>query len=70
VGNLDTILLAADLTTADITLHRNGDNLELTINGTTDKLTVQSWFLNDSYEYQVEQIKFADGTTWDAAYME
>ena len=63
-GNLDTIQLADDLTTADITLQRQGDNLQLSINGTTDTLTVQNWFWNDSNEYQVEQIKFADGTIW------
>lgn len=64
-GNLDTIRLADDLTPADITLQRQGDSLELTISGTADKLTVQNWFWNDSYEYRVERIQFSDGTIWD-----
>jgi len=63
-GNLDTVRLAEDITSSDVALRRNGDNLELTIHGTTDKLIVQDWFLNDAGEYQVELIQFADGTTW------
>ncbi|MBM3300985.1 MAG: hypothetical protein FJY85_13645, partial [Deltaproteobacteria bacterium] len=66
-GNIDTIRLADDLTPEDIELGRKGDNLELTINGTTDKLTVQNWFWNDSTAYQVERIQFSDGTLWDVA---
>ncbi len=38
----------------------------LSINGTADTLRVNSYFYNDAtYGYQVEQIKFADGTIWD-----
>jgi len=65
-GVLDTILLAEDITVDDVTLRRNGNNLELSINETTDVLIVQNWFKDDSSEYQVERIQFSDGTVWDA----
>jgi len=65
-GNLDTIRLAEDVAPEDITFRRNGDNLELSIDGTTDKITVQNWFWKDSTMYQVEQIQFADGATLDS----
>lgn len=65
VGNVDTVRLADGLTPDNITLQRNDDDLELSINGTSDRLTVQGWFWNDSPEYQVERIHFGDGTEWN-----
>lgn len=55
----------------DIILKRiSGDDLVLSIAGTSDSITVQDYFLADgSSGYQVEQIKFADGTIWDVAYV-
>ena len=64
-GNLDVIKLAQGISPVDIKVARVGYNLELTILGTTDKLTVNEWFL--STDSQVEQVQFADGTLWDAA---
>ena len=65
-GKLDVIQLGNGVLTSDVTLKRDGDALVLTINGTSDSLRVNSFFANDAtYGYQVEQIKFADGTTWD-----
>ena len=65
-GKLDVIQLGDGVLTSDVTLKHDGDTLVLTINGTSDSLRVNSYFYNDAtYGYQVEQIKFADGTTWD-----
>jgi len=64
-GNLDTIYLAADMQPADVTLRRQNDELVLSIAGASDTLTVRGWFWQDSGEYQVESIQFADGTAWD-----
>ncbi|WP_122313497.1 calcium-binding protein, partial [Pseudomonas marginalis] len=64
-GNLDVIKLAQGISPSDIKVARVGYNLELTILGTTDKLTVNEWFL--STDSQVEQVQFDDGTLWDAA---
>ncbi len=48
-----------------LTAVRTGDDLELTIRDTTDKLIVQNWFHGESAEYQVERIQFGDGTIRD-----
>ncbi|MEW6141517.1 MAG: calcium-binding protein, partial [Thermodesulfobacteriota bacterium] len=64
-GNVDTIQLTDDITPVDVTLERKGENLVLSIKGTADRLVVEKWFWNDSTEFQVEEIRFADGTTWD-----
>ncbi|WUR14695.1 calcium-binding protein [[Empedobacter] haloabium] len=67
-GKVDVVRLGAGIAAADVTLKRDGDALVLSINGTADTLRVGSYFYNDaSYGYQVEEIRFADGTTWDLA---
>ncbi|RMN99474.1 Hemolysin-type calcium-binding region:hemolysin-type calcium binding related protein [Pseudomonas coronafaciens pv. coronafaciens] len=64
-GNIDTIKLASGIASTDIKASRTGDNLELAIIGTSDKITVRDWFY--SADSQVEQVQFADGTLWDVA---
>jgi Ca2+-binding RTX toxin-like protein len=64
-GNTDTILLGEGITPDDVSLNRDGEDLVLSLNVGADTLTVQQWFWNDSPEYRVEVIQFADGTTWD-----
>ncbi|MFI3045116.1 calcium-binding protein [Pseudomonas coronafaciens] len=64
-GNIDTIKLASGIASTDIKASRTGDNLELAIIGTSDKITVRDWFY--SAGSQVEQVQFADGTLWDVA---
>jgi len=63
-GNLDIVQLGAGITPADIRVTRDYYNLYLSINGTTDKLTLQNYFYGA--HYQIEQVKFADGTIWGA----
>ncbi|OWW20174.1 calcium-binding protein [Noviherbaspirillum denitrificans] len=58
----DTVELASDVVPADVTLVRDGNNLILGINGTTDTLTMMAWF-QDS-RFRVEQVRFANGTVW------
>ena len=73
----DRILIGADVLPNDVTLARvNGDDLVLSINGTSDRLTVQSFFTNitaiapfssNGYAvaaYQIERVEFTDGTLW------
>ena len=67
-GKLDVVQLGAGVLPTDVTVWRAGDDLWLAINGTADSLRVSNYFYNDAtYGYQVEQIKFADGTIWDVA---
>jgi Ca2+-binding RTX toxin-like protein len=67
-GNVDTIQISADVTMSDVGVTRNGDDLVLNINGTADQLTVQSFFVDSAH--QIEQVVFADGTSWDVATIE
>ena len=64
-GNIDTIWLGSNLTPEDVTLKRSGNNLVLKINDTTDTLTVQNYFGNNSTINRIEQIQFMDGTVWN-----
>ncbi|WP_260415092.1 calcium-binding protein [Pseudomonas cichorii] len=63
-GNIDVIKLAQGISPGDIKASRVGDNLELAIIGTSDKITVRDWFY--STDSQIEQVQFVDGTVWDA----
>ncbi len=66
VGNNDIIKLGAGITANDVQITRSGDAMVLNIVGSTDKLTVFSYFSNDGVNpYLVEEIHFADGTIWD-----
>ncbi|MNH50190.1 Bifunctional hemolysin/adenylate cyclase precursor [compost metagenome] len=76
VGNTDIVTFLEDVAPSDIEVKRNGDNLELTITGTTDKLTIERYFsAYPRYGYypvgengnKVEQFQFSDGTVWDIA---
>lgn len=65
-GKVDAIRIGAGVQPSDLTLTISGDDLVLSINGTSDKLRVYRFF----YQYpgnQVEQIEFAEGTIWDLA---
>ena len=70
-GNTDTILLGEGISTSDVILRRIDDmydSLEISIVGTTDKLTVRNYFdYGYTDEWMVEQIRFADDTVWDVA---
>lgn len=65
VGKVDAIEFAADVAATDVRLTRSGDNLILSVIGSTDKITVTSYFINDAASaYKLEEIRFADGTIW------
>jgi Ca2+-binding RTX toxin-like protein len=58
--------MGANIAPGDVALSRSGDHLVVKINGTADQLTLYYWFWQDLPNNRVEQIRFADGTTWDA----
>ncbi len=74
----DTLILGPSVAPSDVRLGRAGDNLTIGIEGTADRLTVQSHFApifvrplfsfigKTVSAYQLEQIRLADGTVWDA----
>lgn len=65
-GN-DKIVLAAGIAPTDVTVAEgdNGNDFVLSINGTADRLTLDNTNINDAY--RIEQVVFADGTTWTQA---
>ncbi|WP_459724434.1 calcium-binding protein, partial [Sideroxyarcus sp. TK5] len=68
-GNTDTIRLKAGVLPSDVTLSRDNNALILSINGTTDKISVANW--STGSQYRIERIEFLDGpngtigTVWD-----
>ncbi|WP_407278107.1 calcium-binding protein [Aromatoleum evansii] len=65
---VDTLAFGAGIKPGDVTLTRIGTeegSLKLSINGSTDSITVANWFIGT--EYRIEQVTFADGSVWDTA---
>jgi Ca2+-binding RTX toxin-like protein len=62
----DAIVFKTGISPADILLTRSNSSLLIRINGSTDSLTVSSYFNADaSTGYAIEALRFADGTEWD-----
>ncbi|MCE3222677.1 MAG: protein of unknown function, putative Hemolysin-type calcium-binding protein, partial [Nitrospira sp.] len=59
---LDQLEFVADIAPADLLLENHANDLVVKINGTTDQLTVQSYFVSPSTT--VDQLVFAGGTVW------
>ncbi len=60
-GNADTVQLLSNITTKQLWFSHQGNNLEISIIGTTDKVIVQDWYVDNSHH--VEQVKTSDGHT-------
>jgi len=68
VSKIDAIQFSSDVLPSDVRVSRSGDNLVLSIDGTTDQLTVGYYFYNYSNSpYRLEQVRFSDGTVWDVS---
>ena len=75
VGRLKTVHFKAGVLPSEINVAQVADPywggnraLELSISGTTDKITITGFFMNDdpgSPYNPVQQVTFADGTVWD-----
>ncbi|MBF0329935.1 MAG: hypothetical protein HQL10_12315 [Nitrospirae bacterium] len=59
-GNSDAIEFEAGITRNDVEFIKVDWDLKISLKGTTDSLTIQSWF-NGGW-YRAEQFRFADGT--------
>ncbi len=58
-GNVNAARFLAGIAADQIWLRHVGNNLEAGIIGTTDRLTVENWYLGE--QYRVEQFRTADG---------
>ena len=59
VGNKDTLQLGADVANDQLWFSQSGNNLEIQIIGTSDRMVVQNWFSGS--QYRVEEVKAGDG---------
>jgi len=67
-GKLNILRFKQGVTTDEIITGRSGNNLVLSIIGTTDKVTINDFFYDDNpytYRNPIQQFEFADGTTWN-----
>ncbi len=61
IGNVDLASFAAGIATDQLWFRHVGNNLEASIIGTSDKLTLQNWYLGSPYH--VEQFMTSDNKT-------
>ncbi len=73
-GGFDTVQFGAGIASSEISMIRDGYNLILRVNGTSDQVTLQGWGNNQGFDEsdvdsRIDQVTFADGTVWNAAYI-
>ncbi len=61
VGNHDTLQFTGGIATDQIWLRHVANNLEVSVIGTADKMTISNWYLGS--QYHVEEFKTSDGHT-------
>jgi len=65
-GRVDVLQLGEGILSADVIARRSNNDLVLTFAGSDDRVTVSNYFIGDAAgNYQIDQIRFADETTWD-----
>ncbi|WP_261747853.1 calcium-binding protein [Pseudomonas citronellolis] len=65
-GKTDAIEFGSDISTDDIQLWRNGNDLVLSLKGSDDRITISNYLYNDgNSDFRLEEIRFADGAVWD-----
>ncbi|MED5606977.1 calcium-binding protein [Pseudomonas sp. JH-2] len=63
---IDAIEFGSDISFEEIQLSRSGSDLILSLKGGDDRITLINYLFNDgNNQYRLEEIRFADGTTWD-----
>src|SRR2546422_8336202 len=67
-GNVDTVQFSADVAPSDVAVTGRGDELVLSINGSTEQLAVEAFLLDAAH--QLERVSFDDGTSSDIATIE
>ncbi len=60
----DAVKFGAGMLTTDVAFSHVGNDLQVLINGTTDKIVVQNWYLGS--QYHVEEFRFDNGVVTDA----
>ncbi|MDZ7922274.1 calcium-binding protein [Rhodoferax sp.] len=63
-SHTDVLTFGPGILPSAVTPTRSGVHLVLKVGTGGDQITVNNWFADSGSFYQIEQIKFADGTTW------
>lgn len=63
-GNLDIAKFANDVSSRQLWFRKSGNNLEVSIIGTSDKLVMSNWYAGS--QYQVERFQAGDGKALQA----
>jgi len=66
-GGSDTLIYEPGVAPAEVYRRRVGNDVVLGITGTADRVALKNWFY--APQYRVERIEFADGASWDEAYL-
>ena len=71
-GRRDAVQFGASIAATDVVVSRLQDDLILSIRDRQDRLTVKKYFTADAldatvFPFAIDEIRFADGTTWDRA---
>lgn len=64
-GMRDAIRFAADVASGEVQVTKSGRDVVLIISGTNDQVTLTQFLLTPLL--QIDEVRFADGTVWDAA---
>jgi len=59
----DTLKFKSGIRSSDISSSRSGDDLVLSITGSSDQVSIKNWFI--SSQYQLEKVEFTDGGSLD-----
>ena len=68
LGKFNTIAFKSGVLPSEIDAYRSGDNLVLSIIGTTDSITVENFFDSNNHlnvNNPIQQVTFSDGTVWN-----
>ncbi|WP_319822840.1 calcium-binding protein, partial [Acinetobacter sp. YK3] len=66
--SFDVLRFGQNILTTDISLHRYGNDLVIKHSNQTDQITIQNYFVGG--HHKINEIQFADSTTWDNSYIE
>ncbi|WP_310625403.1 tandem-95 repeat protein [Limnohabitans sp.] len=67
VGNVDVLQFDANVVASGVALAQVGNDLWVSVSGSGDQIQLTNWFVGSAY--QVEKMRFADGTVWDTTAM-
>ncbi|WP_171254680.1 calcium-binding protein [Acinetobacter sp. NRRL B-65365] len=66
--SFDVLRFGQNILSTDISLHRYGTDLVIKHSNQTDQITIQNYFVGG--HHKINEIQFADSTTWDNSYIE